>query len=669
MYRYTKCLRYTNRIHNLISGGGRGGILYGAGSVRYGVSTLRCSSKLYASSSSSSSSQDYKPGSAQFLHQRAHHKHDDSGSLDSHDHDHDHDHTHKVAATDMKATAATSKKGADEFKPDPIARIVIEQEVESVVVEAGEDDALDGSGESDSEPSLATSQEPVHGQFAKGNIDYKRFTANPEYQEVFNRYGGNDLLSERSLVDLKPPPPPPSFPQGTLTAIQYADAFLLANSMARRDYDFYQNKTGSAEGKSKQNSAQRSSVDIEKTFRIVRRQTLFLLLEDLVIRVRRGINLEQAADVEQILNSLENVALSLRDDNNVDIGKLKTECRRLLWDLRTRLDRMDPPESIRSCMEEARAGLLDMGLEGKQIHSASAVSMAIEESFLRLELRSLLVLENEAYRVIQEQMLHGDPNKLNHMDHTSQADRDQAYEVLNAMRTAASRMTVDEHRVRGKKTLLREVQRLESYFCGENSCPLEVQQALEKLRTVVVQALQSDHAHQRKPSGEAMLLRPRMSDIPNFERVTEKLLRGGQPSTRGIEWLNSYGVKAAVDLRGSDRHNSWLPPSSWGSIRCFNIAIEDFEAPTFEQVTDFINIVNDPANCPVFVHCKAGIGRTGTIIACWRVSRGLTVDESLKMERLYSVDGGGLRQEAFIRKFAMLWNLQYGDKKSEEEDK
>mmetsp|Transcript_20124 Transcript_20124/g.34683 ORF Transcript_20124/g.34683 Transcript_20124/m.34683 type:complete len:228 (-) Transcript_20124:287-970(-) len=92
MYRYTKCLRYTNRIHNLISGGGRGGILYGAGSVRYGVSTLRCSSKLYASSSSSSSSQDYKPGSAQFLHQRAHHKHDDSGSLDSHDHDHDHDH-------------------------------------------------------------------------------------------------------------------------------------------------------------------------------------------------------------------------------------------------------------------------------------------------------------------------------------------------------------------------------------------------------------------------------------------------------------------------------------------------------------------------------------------------------------------------------------------------
>lgn len=39
----------------------------------------------------------------------------------------------------------------------------------------------------------------------------------------------------------------------------------------------------------------------------------------------------------------------------------------------------------------------------------------------------------------------------------------------------------------------------------------------------------------KRQAGRAMLLRPRVFDIPNFDRVNDTFFRGGQPMSKGFQ--------------------------------------------------------------------------------------------------------------------------------------
>ena len=213
-----------------------------------------------------------------------------------------------------------------------------------------------------------------------------------------------------------------------------------------------------------------------------------------------------------------------------------------------------------------------------------------------------------------------------------------------------------------------------------DGCSITVRHRLELLRSASL-----DVCHPRMRATDA----PAPSAIPNFQTVhldvavdavpdvfsdpaesaacdaetggaAVAFYRGGQPTAEGRSWMVSRGFKTVVDLRFEDRDNQWTRPVGGGagvgklgnqSLEVIHLPVTDMEPPSFEDVERFIEVADDESKRPMFVHCKAGIGRTGSMVSCWRISRGMKVDDALALESL-NCDFGSLAQEAFVREFA-----------------
>lgn len=110
--------------------------------------------------------------------------------------------------------------------------------------------------------------------------------------------------------------------------------------------------------------------------------------------------------------------------------------------------------------------------------------------------------------------------------------------------------------------------------------------------------------------------------LPNFQIVNDNVLRGGQPSDEGITVLAKRGVKTIVDLRLADEHS--IPHEKQlveaNGMHFVSVPMKGLSAPTEEQLTSVLRILNDSKQWPVFVHCRRGADRTGTIVACYRIS-------------------------------------------------
>ena len=55
-------------------------------------------------------------------------------------------------------------------------------------------------------------------------------------------------------------------------------------------------------------------------------------------------------------------------------------------------------------------------------------------------------------------------------------------------------------------------------------------------------------------------------------------------------------------------------------MRYINVPLSGTLAPSHETVRKLLALMTDPANGPVFIHCKRGADRTGTIVASYRIA-------------------------------------------------
>jgi protein tyrosine phosphatase (PTP) superfamily phosphohydrolase (DUF442 family) len=109
--------------------------------------------------------------------------------------------------------------------------------------------------------------------------------------------------------------------------------------------------------------------------------------------------------------------------------------------------------------------------------------------------------------------------------------------------------------------------------------------------------------------------------IPNFCQVNDRICRGAQPSQDAWPKLARLGVQTVIDLRQRQEHAVEAESTAVyaAGMRYVNFPMNGFEIPTTGQIENVLNLLDRDEH--IFIHCKLGKDRTGTVVAAYRISR------------------------------------------------
>jgi protein tyrosine/serine phosphatase len=149
-------------------------------------------------------------------------------------------------------------------------------------------------------------------------------------------------------------------------------------------------------------------------------------------------------------------------------------------------------------------------------------------------------------------------------------------------------------------------------------------------------------------------------DTRNLSVVTSGiLLRSAQLPTSGLSRLyHDRGIRAVVCIRDesptTEAERRWCEANEIRFVRIDgqNWTGSPGSSPVDACLRQFLDVVEDPKNQPVLIHCFAGVHRTGGYVAIYRMEHeGWTAEEALEEMRSRGYDR--LDEEEDIRSYIL----------------
>jgi hypothetical protein len=138
-------------------------------------------------------------------------------------------------------------------------------------------------------------------------------------------------------------------------------------------------------------------------------------------------------------------------------------------------------------------------------------------------------------------------------------------------------------------------------------------------------------------------------DVAHLAAVDARVWRGAAPSSLvGYRSLAAAGVTTVVDLRAEPDLGLDQAALQSDGLSVVSLPIRDGQTPTQAQIDELLRVVATSRGT-VFLHCGAGVGRTGAMAAAYLVATGQASGLEATLRNL-AVGPPSLEQIAFTMK-------------------
>lgn len=130
----------------------------------------------------------------------------------------------------------------------------------------------------------------------------------------------------------------------------------------------------------------------------------------------------------------------------------------------------------------------------------------------------------------------------------------------------------------------------------------------------------------------------------NFSWVQDDMLAGsGMPMSRPeFDWILDHSIGAILTMTENALPTEWIE-----KIAYLHVPTPDMTAPDVNDIDRAVEFVdsNITQKRPVMIHCAAGLGRAGTILACYHV-RYLKYSADDAIQKIRKLRPGSIQSEA-----------------------